>query len=148
VKPDPIIDLLPHRPPFRFISFVENLSAGVSGEGVWTIRGDEPFFQGHFPGEPVVPGVLITEALAQLSGLVGVHAGLADGPPPRGRLAHTDIRFDSAVVPPAEVRLRTSVTRSLGSLVQFEVSASVSEQVVARGSLAIKITDGLARERS
>jgi 3-hydroxyacyl-[acyl-carrier-protein] dehydratase len=147
VEHDPIIDLLPHRPPFRFVSSVENLCPGVSGSGVWTIRGDEPFLQGHFPGEPVVPGVLITEALAQLSGLVGVHVGVAGGPPPRGRLAHTDIRFDSAVVPPAEVRLRTSVTRLLGSLVQFEVSASVAEQVVARGSLAIKMIDGLARGR-
>ena len=139
VKMDQLIDLLPHRPPFLFVSSVEVISPGVSGVGAWTIRGDEPFLRGHFPGEPVVPGVLITEALAQLSGLVGVHPGLSDEPPPRGRLAHTDIRFDSAVVPPAEIRLRTSVTRSLGGLVQFEVSASTADRVVARGSLALAI---------
>jgi 3-hydroxyacyl-[acyl-carrier-protein] dehydratase len=140
MTPEPLIDLLPHRPPFRFVSSVDELSAGVSGSGVWNIRGDESFFQGHFPGEPVVPGVLITEALAQLSGLVGLHRGTS-GEPRRGRLAHTDIRFDSAVVPPAAVRLRTSVTRSLGSLVQFDVSASVGERVVARGSLALAIVE-------
>jgi len=146
MTPDPVIDLLPHRPPFRFVSSIQDLSPGVFGVGVWAIRGDEAFFQGHFPDEPVVPGVLITEALAQLSGLVGVHRG-AKGAQPRGRLAHTDIRFDSAVVPPAEVRLRTSVTLSLGNLVQFEVSASVADRVIARGSLALAIVETPAGAR-
>jgi 3-hydroxyacyl-[acyl-carrier-protein] dehydratase len=140
MMPEPLIDLLPHRPPFRFVSSVDELAPGVSGAGTWEIRGDEGFLQGHFPGEPVVPGVLISEALAQLSGLVGLH-GRQSGESRRGRLAHTDVRFNSAVVPPATVRLRTSVSRSLGSLIQFDVSASVGDRVVARGSLALAIIE-------
>jgi 3-hydroxyacyl-[acyl-carrier-protein] dehydratase len=135
------LDRLPHRPPFRFLSRIDAFEAGQSGVGTWVVRGDEPFFQGHFPGEPVVPGVLITEALAQLSGLVGIHRPNARGHPAGGRLAHADIRFDHEVVPPAEIQLRSSLTRSLGRLLQFEVSASVKAQVVARGTLALALSD-------
>ena len=136
-----LIDRLPHRPPFRFLSRVVELEPGVAGTGVWVVSGDETFFQGHFPGDPVVPGVLIAEALAQLSGLVGLHREGTKGPGPRGRLAHADLRFDAGVVPPAELHLRSSRTRSMGRLIQFEVSARVGEQVVARGSLALAVVD-------
>jgi 3-hydroxyacyl-[acyl-carrier-protein] dehydratase len=141
VQAEALLDRLPHRPPFRFLSEVVELEPGRAGQALWVVRGDEPFFQGHFPGDPVVPGVLIAEALAQLSGLVGLHREPTNGPAPRGRLAHTDLRFDAGVVPPAEIRLRSSLVRSLGSLVQFEVSASVGERPVARGSLALARTD-------
>src|SRR3954454_6325779 len=62
---------LPHQPPFRFVSKIVEMREGDSAEGVWSLSGQEPFFTGHFPGRPLVPGVLIAEALAQLSGLAG-----------------------------------------------------------------------------
>ncbi len=135
------IDRLPHRPPFRFLSRVVALEPGRAGEGVWEVSGEEAFFQGHFPGDPVVPGVLIAEALAQLSGLVGLHGGGTNGAERGGRLVHADLRFDAPVIPPAQVHLRSSLARSLGPLVQFEVSARVRDQVVARGSLALAATE-------
>lgn len=144
MKPETTIDRLPHRPPFRFLSTVVELHPGRAGSGVWAVRGDEPFFQGHFPGDPVVPGVLIAEALAQLSGLVGFHGAGPNGPARGGRLVHADVRFDAPVVPAAEIELRSSLVRSLGRLVQFEVSARVGEVVVAKGVLALATVDGEA----
>jgi 3-hydroxyacyl-[acyl-carrier-protein] dehydratase len=130
---DPLSQL-PHRDPFRFISSLVSLTPGKSGEATWSLRGHEPFFTGHFPGDPIVPGVLVSEALAQLSGLVALHG--ADGSP-SGRLAHVDIRFDSPVRPPAEILLKSTLTRTMGKLSQFDVSASVGGIAVARGSLTL-----------
>jgi len=134
---DPL-DLLPHRPPFRFVSRLVNLIPGQSAEGVWVVSGKEEFFAGHFPGNPLVPGVLLAEALAQLSGLVGVGSAA----PTQGKLAQVDVRFDHAVSPPAEIVLRSTLSRHMGQLQQFEVMASVGEMTVARGSLTLNLTPG------
>ena len=67
--------VLPHRPPFLFLDEVTDLEPGVSAAGYWRTTGGEFFFGGHFPGRPTLPGVLMTEALAQL----GAYAVLTDG---------------------------------------------------------------------
>lgn len=61
--------LLPHRPPFLFVDEVTAIDPGRSASGVWRLTGEEPFFQGHFPGRPTLPGVLMVEAMAQLGGI-------------------------------------------------------------------------------
>lgn len=122
---------LPHRDPFRFITRINQIQAGESGEGVWEVKGTEPFFAGHFPGNPLVPGVLIAEALAQISGLVGPPAAN------EGKLVHVDVRFDRPVAPPAQIILRSRHLRSVGILQQFEVSALVGNDTVARGMLTL-----------
>ena len=130
----PVVDYLarlPHRDPFRFLSRVNKISEGESGEAVWALTGSEPFFAGHFPNAPLVPGVLIAEAMAQLSGLVGPSNSK------QGKLVHVDVRFDEPVAPPAELVLRSRILRTVGGLEQFEVSASVGEKVVARGMITL-----------
>jgi 3-hydroxyacyl-[acyl-carrier-protein] dehydratase len=127
---------LPHREPFRFVSRLTELRPGEFGEGVWELSGGEPFFAGHFPGQPLVPGVLIAEALAQISGLVG------PGNATHGKLAHVDVRFDRPVSPPAKIVLQSRVTRAIGELEQFEVTALVNGQVVARGMLTLSRPGG------
>ncbi|MEC8730851.1 MAG: 3-hydroxyacyl-ACP dehydratase FabZ family protein, partial [Actinomycetota bacterium] len=67
-------DLLPHRPPFLFVDEIFNIAPGESASGLWKLSGEEWFFEGHFPGRPTLPGVLMCEAIAQ----VGALAVLAD----------------------------------------------------------------------
>ena len=122
---------LPHSDPFRFITRVTRVKDGESAEAVWELSGSEPFFAGHFPGQPLVPGVLIAEALAQVSGLAG---GAAGGD---GRLAHVDVRFEQPVSPPAVILLHSRMTRSIGGLRQFDVIAKVGDAIVARGTVAL-----------
>lgn len=139
---DAILDRLPHREPFRFLSEVTHLAAGVEGAASWRVTGSEAFLAGHFPGRPLVPGVLITEALAQLSGLVAFGDDAAAVLGRTAVLAHIDVRFDRAVVPPAVLSLASTLTRSLGNLYLFDVSARLGDDVVARGSLALSAAGG------
>jgi 3-hydroxyacyl-[acyl-carrier-protein] dehydratase len=127
---------LPHREPFLFLTSLDTLEAGRRGTGTWQVRGDEGFFSGHFPGNPVLPGVLLAESLAQLSGLVAF-ASEDGGPAVSARLAQVDVKFRSAVVPPALVRLESVIAREMSGLFLFDVRAEVQGSVVAQGSLVL-----------
>lgn len=143
--PKPVIvnplDRLPHAEPFRFVTKLNKLIAGDSVEAVWGVTGTEAFFAGHFPGRPIVPGVLIAEALAQVSGLIQT----TEIAPRQGMLAHIDVRFDEAVQPPASIVLRSRITRSVGALQQFEVVAEADGRTVAHGTLALHLSGDEAR---
>ena len=131
---------LPHGEGFRFVSRVTSFREGESAEGTWSLKGDEPFFAAHFPGNPLVPGVLLAEALAQISGLASPPSeGAApddksSGP---GMLAAVDLRFERPVAPPVEITLRSKLARSLGALHQFDVVALAANQTVASGSITL-----------
>ena len=131
---DPLAGL-PHADPFRFVTRVLTVVADDHAQAVWSVTGAEPFLAGHFPGNPIVPGVLIAEALAQTAGLI---AAPADGSG-AGKLAHVDVRFDRPVVPPADLVLSAKLVRKVVHLRQFEVSARVGDHVVARGTLALQL---------
>lgn len=129
---DPVALGLPHREPFIFIDAVLELQAGELALCRKRFLPEEPFFRGHFPGDPLVPGVILTEALAQTAGIAASREGVAF------RLtAIKGMKFFSAVRPEEEIALRARKTASVGGLWQFEVSARVGERVVAEGVVVL-----------
>lgn len=134
--PHPSLQHLPHREPFRFVTDIDDLAPGTRGVGRWLVTGSEHFFAGHFPSNPVVPGVLLAEALAQLSGLVAF--SIDPAPPMReARLAQVNLKFQSPIIPPAAIRLESSLTREMGGLYLFDVRASHKGLIAATGSLVL-----------
>ena len=123
---------LPHREPFIFVDRVIAHTPGESAECVKTFPLATPFFAGHFPGDPLVPGVILAEALAQT-------AGLAAGQPGRGfRLtALKAMKFPAAARPDEELRLHARKVATVGGLWQFECRACVGERVVAEGVVVL-----------
>lgn len=126
---------LPHGPEFRYVSRVDEVVIGQSARGTWIVTGNEDFFKGHFPGNPIVPGVLLVEAMAQLAGLTASDSGAKSG-----KIVHVDIRFDQPIAPPAEITLTAKVTQTVDQLLRCEVAASTSANVVAaRGSVTLHL---------
>ena len=133
--PAPDIDWLaqlPHGKEFRFLSRVTEVRPGEMASGIWTLDGSESFFAAHFPGAPIVPGVLIVEALAQISGLAGAAGSGRDG-----KLVHVDVRFERSIAPPAQIELNSKIASVLGSLQKCEVIARVGANVVAQGAITL-----------
>ncbi len=126
---------LPHGPGFRFVSRVIEVVPGKSARGAWDLKGDEAFFADHFPGNPIVPGVLIAEAMAQLAGLCAAGDGKS-----AGVIARVDIRFESPVKPPASIELSATVTQAAGALLQCDVQASAGGVVAARGTITLHLS--------
>ena len=129
---DPVALGLPHRAPFVFVDEVRALVPGESAECGKTFPPDEPFFHGHFPGDPLVPGVILTEALAQTAGLAAGQAGRAF------RLsAIRAMKFLRAVRPSDDITLSARKVAVVGALWQFEVAARVRGEVVAEGVVVL-----------
>ncbi len=142
-----ILPVLPHRPPFLFVDRVLELEPHQSILAERTLRGDEPQFAGHFPGRPIMPGVLVAEALAQTSGLL---LGLSDkllsaAPPARPKmyfLATTSMKYSRPAAPGDVLRLRAASDKTFSGLFRFNVEASVGPNVIASGSITLALVEG------
>lgn len=126
---------LPHGEPFRFLDQIHEIEP-ERGRGCWRVRGDEDFLRGHFPGRPLVPGVLLVEAAAQLAGAVAHQAVGGEG---QGMLVLHEARFKRPVEPPAEVELLVELDRSMGSIHRFDFEARVTGVLVALGAVAVSL---------
>jgi len=128
---------LPHREPFIFVDTVESVIAGESAICAKTFSGEEAFFRGHFPGSPIVPGVILSEALAQT-------AGIAAGNPLEGRSyllsAIRQMKFPQAALPGETIRLEARKIAAAGGLLQFEVAATTPAGTVANGVIVLSVT--------
>lgn len=138
-------EVLPHRPPFLLVTEVTDVTPGRSAKGTWHLRFDEPFFAGHFPGRPTLPGVLMVEALAQL----GAVATLLDERyaaklPLFGGIDRA--RFRRQVLPGEVLDLEVELTRLSARGGTGTGVASVGGVVAAQASLLFVIVDaGAAR---
>jgi 3-hydroxyacyl-[acyl-carrier-protein] dehydratase len=127
VDAEQIAAILPHRYPFLLVDRVVELVPGQSIVAIKNVTINEPFFEGHFPGHPVMPGVLIVEALAQASGLlIGLSGTMADKDDRIFYLAKVDnARFLKPVVPGDQLRLEVQLKRRLRSMGIFTARARV-----------------------
>lgn len=127
-----IANILPHRYPFLLVDRVIELESGKRIVALKNVTTNEPFFQGHFPGHPVMPGVLIVEALAQASGLL---IGLSDKGESRGKLFYLakvdNARFNRPVCPGDQLRLEVQLKRLIRGMGIFVARALVDGQEVA-----------------
>ena len=133
---------LPHGPEFRFVDRLVTLDPGKRGTAEYLLRGNEWFLRGHFPGQPIFPGVLLAEAGAQLAGVV---AQSDPERPPLPGLKLTAIRklkITGAVIPGQTVQLETEVTGRFENLLQATVRAVASGQVVMEGEVTLSGSPG------
>ncbi len=128
---------LPHGPEFRFVDRLLSLDPGKAGVGEYRVRGDEPFLRGHFPGDPLMPGVLLVEAAAQLAGVVAQSdPGIA--PLPGLKLtALRQVKILGTARPGETIRLKAQVTGRLGNLIQAQTKAGVEDNVVLLAELTL-----------
>lgn len=130
-----IMERLPHRYPFLLVDRVLECAPGERLLGLKNVSVNEPFFQGHFPGKPVMPGVLIIEALAQATCLLALETETGED----GEiylLAGVDkARFKRPVMPGDRLLLETSLLKRRRGIWVFDASAKVDEQVVASAEI-------------
>lgn len=138
-----IMKMIPHRYPFLMIDRVVNAIPDVSAVGIKNVTIDEPFFQGHFPQRPVMPGVLIIEAMAQTAAVLVVHTL---GPDAEGKLVYfmsvDSARFRRPVTPGDTLRIHVRKERNRGPVWKFSAEAKVDGTLVAEATYAAMIMGG------
>jgi 3-hydroxyacyl-[acyl-carrier-protein] dehydratase len=128
---------LPHGPEFRFLDRLTALDPGKTGSGEYQVRGDEPFLKGHFPNQPLFPGVLIAEAAAQLAGTVA-QSDPQIGPLPGLKLtALRNVKILGTARPGEIIQLQAKVKGRLGNLVQAEAQAAVDGRTIMQADLTL-----------
>lgn len=137
-----IMRMIPHRYPFLLIDQIKELQVKESAIGVKNVSMNEPHFLGHFPGHPIMPGVLIVEAMAQTAGALVVYSlDLID----TGKLVYfmtiDNTRFRKPVVPGDQLLLNVKVQRNRGNVWKFTGEATVNGALVAQSDFSAMIID-------
>ncbi len=136
---DEIQKILPHRPPFLLVDRVDELEPGIGATGVKCVTMNEPFFQGHFPGKAVMPGVLILEALAQMGAIC-----MLTLPGNVGKIVlfggMDKVKFKRQVVPGDVLTLKVEITKHKGSFGVGTAIAYVGDKIATEAILTFAIT--------
>ena len=133
-----IKEIIPHRYPFLLVDKILELEAGKRAVGIKCVSGNEEFFSGHFPQYPVMPGVLIIEALAQVGAVT-----MLSQEENKGKIAFfagiDGFRFKKEVLPGDQLRLEIEITKLKGPIGKGQAIASVDDKVVAQGQLMFAV---------
>lgn len=134
-----IMQYLPHRYPFLLVDRIIDIQPGESIVGIKNVTINEPFFQGHFPGQPIMPGVLIIEAMAQVAGIAAFSSGM------EGKAVYfmsiEKAKFRRPVVPGDQLRLEIKVLQQRGNVWKFSGSATVEGKLASEADFTAMVTD-------
>ena len=137
-----IMEMLPHRYPFLLVDRVIQLIPGDKVVALKNVTFNEPFFQGHFPGKPVMPGVLIIEAMAQVGGILAYQTA---APERRNRLIYfmgmDKVRFRKMVVPGDQIIFNAEILKFRSKVAKMSGTATVEDQLVAEAELMASFGD-------
>jgi len=135
-----IMQILPHRYPFLLVDRIESLKEGEEIVGIKNVSINEPFFVGHFPGNPIMPGVLIIEAMAQVGGVLAFHSSPKEW---AGSLVYfmglDKVRFRKPVVPGDQLRLKLTTIRQKQKDFKMRGEAYVDDTLVAEAEFLAAI---------
>mgnify|MGYP006284885075 FL=1 len=136
-----IKSILPHRYPFLLVDRIEEIEAGEKVTGIKNVTINEEFFQGHFPDHPIMPGVLIVEAMAQVSGFL-MYQTVDD---PQNKLPYftgiDNAKFRRPVVPGDTLRIEGEVIRLRGSIAKIAAKSYVEDELAAEAELMFALQD-------
>jgi beta-hydroxyacyl-ACP dehydratase FabZ len=127
--------IIPHRYPFLLVDKIVECDDDSHIVGIKSVTMNEPFFQGHFPEFPVMPGVLIVEAMAQVACILGLRVLKKEGHSSVFFTGIDGVKFRKPVVPGDVLRLELTKTKQRGELFRFDGKALVDEQVVTQGTI-------------
>lgn len=137
-----VMELLPHRYPMLLVDRVEKIEKDVAIRAVKAVSINEPFFQGHFPGRPIMPGVLIVEALAQAAGVLAIESlGLRGSGKLVYFMAIENAKFRRPVEPGCLLALETRFVQKRATVCKFSGTASVNGVTVAEAQFTAMIAD-------
>jgi 3-hydroxyacyl-[acyl-carrier-protein] dehydratase len=132
---------LPHRYPFLMVDRIIEIEPGKKAIGIKNVTINEEFFQGHFPGEPIMPGVLIIEAMAQVAGILAFRSGATIGKSVYF-MSIEKAKFRKPVVPGDQLRLEIEILQQRGNVWRFSGHAIVEEKMAAEAEFAAMVPDG------
>lgn len=137
-----VMRMIPHRYPMLLVDRVIDMVKGERATGIKNVTINEPYFQGHFPSRPVMPGVMVVESMAQTAGILVVHTL---GPDAEGKLVYfmsiDEARFRKPIVPGDQVMVHVFKERSRGNVWRFRAEAKVDGQLSAEATFAAMILD-------
>lgn len=140
IEADQIEQIIPHRYPFLLVDRVIEIEEGKSAVGIKNVTANEWFFEGHFPGKRVMPGVLIVEAMAQVAAIALLKGVESEGKSPLfGGIEN--MRFRKPVVPGDQLRLEFTLEKMRGPVGKGRVRATVDGKLAAEGTISFALVD-------